>query len=233
MNIDQPAKPRSHMEAMLKRELNLFRLRVRPHRLRLTCSIPTSDDAATSLATRNVLFLFSNDSSVDSEWSVFAFPQVHVDIVSQDDDEFDAIQPDQEGFRELGHIDADQSYFAAQFVIPARQFEVLASLAASRPAAEIQLHLHCREPLETWDGRQRLHIVHTKIESWIDVADDVPECAFRDLVNQEPRVALFEDIIEIAHVPEIRNMIRTVQFSAALLVVILILLVWLGFSGTN
>ena len=40
-----------------------------------------------------------------------------------------------------------------------------------------------------------------------------------------------EDIMEVAHHPESHNVRRTVQFAAALLVVILVLLLWFGFSG--
>ena len=122
---------------------------------------------------QSVLSLTSDDAaSVDTEWNVFEFRQIHIDILSQDDEEFLAIRPDNDRFRTLGHIDATESYFGAQFVMPASQLSVLANLATSHPNSEIQMHLYCKEPLANWDGRGRLNVVRASVESWLYASDD-------------------------------------------------------------
>jgi hypothetical protein len=231
MSNDKPRSGRARLDEFLRESLNLLRLTVRPDRLRLSLDGGDDEGQQASPAARRVLSLSSEDGTpIHTEWGAFQFRLVTVDIINRDD-ELHTIGPNQDGSCVLGDVEADQSHFSARVFVPASQFETMANVAVSRPDAKVDLLLYCREPLADWDGQQRLHIVKTRMEPRIEVADKVPECAFRDLVNQEPRVALFEDIIEIAHVPEIRNMIRTVQFSAVLLVVIFVFLLWLGFSG--
>ena len=234
MRHDQRGNALARLEEIRQKDLNLFRLKVRPHRVRLSCGNRKTDAQAISPGTQSVLSLLSDDAaSVDTEWDVFQFLQVHVDILSEDDDEFMAIRPDQDGFRTLGHIDANESCFASQFVVPDSQFRVLTNLATSHPDSEIQMHLHCREPLANWDGRQRVHVVRASMESWMGVSDDTTTCALRDPRNPPDPIALLEDIHAIPHIPEFRNLRQTVQFTAALLVLTFVLLLWFGFSGKS
>lgn len=231
MTGDQPPTARTRLEDIREKELNLFRLKARPHRVGLACGNKNADAGEESLGIQSVLSLTADDAaSVDTEWDVFEFRQIHIDILSQDNEEFLAIRPDDDGFRTLGHVYATESHFAAQFVVPASQFKVLANLVSSRADSEIQMHLHCKEPLANWDGRQKLHVVRASMESWLDASDSGTKCVLRDPRNQPDPIALLEDIHAIPHIPEIRTLRRTVQATLAFQVLICVLLLWFWLS---